>query len=122
MKWKGQYIRGASFIPVKGIHLLHLAVIHTNYSQVKFLYSHYVSECFYIPAKPGAFNRNYLLEILQHKSHFKTNIPNIKGRIGMRLILTIKSTLKWLIINKHDLRKQDIDLHETKLLLSRTNS
>lgn len=72
VKWKGEHIRWTSFIPVKGVNLLHFAVIHTNDAQVKFLYSHYVSQYFNIPAEPGAFNGHDFLEILQHEGHFIT--------------------------------------------------
>lgn len=44
VKWKGKYIRRTSFIPVEEVNLLHFAVINTNNAQVKFLYSHYVSQ------------------------------------------------------------------------------
>lgn len=75
VKWKWKYIRRTSFIPVEEVNLLHFAVIHTNDAQVKFLYSHDVSQYFNIPAEPGALNRYYLLKILEHKTHFITFKP-----------------------------------------------
>lgn len=75
VKWKRKNIRRTSFIPVEEVNLLHFAIIHTNDAQVKFLYSHYLSQYFNIPAEPGTLNRHYLLEILQHKTHFITLKP-----------------------------------------------